>query len=115
LGYYLVNSANPSCSPCPNNCNYCADGICNSCIDTTNYIFINTANSISCATIISANCKSASASICTACNDGYYLDNSNPSYPVCTSCSSNCGKCTDGSHCISCKDQVNYVVVDKSV
>jgi hypothetical protein len=53
LGYYLVNSANPSCSACPNNCNYCANGTyCNWCIDTTNYIFINTANSISCATII---------------------------------------------------------------
>ena len=52
-----------------------------------------------CSTIGKANCVAcSSASTCTGCADGFYLNNN-----ACTACSTNCAKCAaETGKCTAC-------------
>lgn len=99
----LINASQP-CDPLPPHCTICTDADKKSCeaCESDAYVVLNNV----CNTCIDAglnNCMTCSSpSICTKCQDSFYIKDS-----VCKTCSSlyafeECAKCTE-SECLECK------------
>ncbi len=92
-GYYLTGV---TCTPCSTvNCSVCPSNVCSACI--TNYYFINS----TCQPATAPNClqsKPASSTLCSICNDGYFVG----SDFICYLCQVNCLLCSSRFVCTKC-------------
>lgn len=93
-GYYLTA---PTCTPCTStpNCAVCPGNVCSACMP--GYYFSGGA----CLVASALNClqsKSGSATLCSICNDGYFLGTNE----LCYQCQQNCLICTSRLTCTSC-------------
>ena len=99
-GYYLSSST--QCSRCSvNNCQTCNSNPtkCDQCLAQ----FFLSGDKLTCSTCSDPNCLTCStAAVCTACNAGYYLNQSS-----CVACAqTNCASCSSAAKCDQCK--TNY-------
>lgn len=86
-GYYV--SAADECMRCPALCTACNGTACTMCVAVAE---------LSAGKCILPHCNTASGSLCTACDSGYYINAAG----LCSACTANCQQCSSSTSCDIC-------------
>ncbi|EDR26651.1 protein serine/threonine kinase, putative [Entamoeba dispar SAW760] len=100
--YYLNSRECVACSKKFKDCNTCTEKTCTSCSSPN---AINKDGSCE----VDPNCKVYENNQCSVCKDGYFKT----SEGICSSCGTNCIKCTDSDFCLECSDSYYLTTMGK--